>query len=200
MTLDNGYGGLTAEGDYVVRVTNARVPPAPWINVIANPHGGFTVSERGAGFAWAVNSYFLRLTPWHNDPVSDPVGDALYLRDEGTGEVWSATPAPSRHDAAFTVRHSVGTSSFRQQYAGIATELSLGMASGEAVRISILRITNADRRRRRLTVTAYAEWSLGAQREHTQHQVTTSVDGRERRSSPEIRSTPNSPTTWPSRR
>ena len=42
------------------------------------------------GFTWAENSYFYRLTPWHNDPVSDPVSEVLYLRDEDTGELWCA--------------------------------------------------------------------------------------------------------------
>ena len=46
------------------------MPPAPWANVIANPRAGFIVTERGAGFTWAENSYFYRLTPWHNDPVA----------------------------------------------------------------------------------------------------------------------------------
>ena len=131
VTFDNGYGGVTAEGDYLIRVHGNRVPPAPWTNVIANPRGGFIVSERGAGFTWAENSYFLRLTPWHNDPVSDPATEAIYLRDDDTGEQWSATPAPVRHDAAFTVRHSTGTTTFAQEYAGIGSELTLGMAGDE---------------------------------------------------------------------
>ena len=58
--------------------------PAPWVNVIANPRFGFLVSESGAGYTWAVNSRENRLTPWSNDPVSDPPGEALYLRDEET--------------------------------------------------------------------------------------------------------------------
>ena len=38
--LDNGYGGVSPDGDYIIRVSSDRVPPAPWANVIANPHGG----------------------------------------------------------------------------------------------------------------------------------------------------------------
>ena len=36
LALDNGFGGLTAEGDYEIRVHGDQVPPAPWSNVIAN--------------------------------------------------------------------------------------------------------------------------------------------------------------------
>ena len=176
LRLDNGYGGFAPGGDYLIRVRGDEVPPAPWTNVIANPRAGFIVSERGAGFTWADNSYFLRLTPWHNDPVSDPTTDAIYLRDDDTRRLWSATPAPAGHDAAFTVRHAPGTTTFTHEHTGIAAELTLGMAADEPVRVSILRLTNRDRRRRRLTLTAYTEWSLGVQREHTQHQVRTTFE------------------------
>ena len=150
LRFDNGYGGLTADGDYEVRVRGDFVPPAPWVNVVANPHGGFVVSERGAGFSWAGNSYFYRLTPWHNDPVSDPPPEVLYLRDEDTGELWGATPAPVRLDTAYTVRHGAGASVFACEHGGIATRLTLAMAEGEAVKLSLLRVTNTGDRPRRI--------------------------------------------------
>ena len=178
VAFDNGYGGLTADGAYIIRVEPGCVPPAPWTNVVANPDGGFVVSERGAGFTWAANSYFMRLTPWHNDPVSDPVTEVIYLRDDDTGELWSATPAPIGH-GLFTVLHSAGSSSFHQEYADLVADLTLGMAGDEPVKVSLLRLANNDRRRRRITVTAYAEWSLGVQREHTQHQVSTSFEAQQ---------------------
>ena len=176
MLLDNGFGGFNENDEYQLRVRGDALPPAPWVNVVANPRGGFVVSERGAGFTWADNSYFFRLTPWHNDPVSDPISDVLYLRDEATGDVWSATPAPLGHDTAFTVRHAAGTSVFESERSHIATALTLAMADDEPVRLSILRVTNRDTIERRIGVTAYAEWTLGARREHTQHHVRTTFD------------------------
>ncbi|MBA3556587.1 MAG: hypothetical protein H0W29_17790, partial [Gemmatimonadales bacterium] len=176
VSYENGFGGLTAGGEYEIQVRGDRLPPAPWANVVANPRGGFVVTERGAGFAWAENSHFLRLTPWHNDPVSDPIGEALYLRDEVSHEVWCPTPAPVRNERRYTVRHGAGASSFSQEHDGLATTLTLGIAEHEPVKLSVLRIVNLQRRPRRLTLTAYAEWTLGALREHTQHQVQTSFD------------------------
>ncbi len=178
--FENGFGGLTSSGDYEIRVGGDHLPPAPWANVIASPRGGFVVTERGAGFTWAESSYSFRLTPWHNDPVSDPMSDVLYLRDEDTGEVWSPTPAPIRQDGPCTVRHGMGTSSFEQQHAGVATSLVLGLAEPEAVKLSLLRVTNIGGRPRRLAVTAFVEWTLGALREHAQHQIQTSFDPAER--------------------
>ena len=169
-------GGSWQTGDYEMQVADDRLPPAPWSNVVANPEGGFVVTERGAGFTWAESSYFFRLTPWHNDPVSDPAGDAIYLRDEDTGERWSATPAPLPSDDSWTVRHGAGTSSFERHGSGLATHLVLGLAPDAAVKLSLLRVTNLGERARRLSVTSYVEWTLGALREHTQHQVQTEFD------------------------
>ena len=110
---DNGFGGLTADGDYEIRVSGDRVPPAPWANVIANPHGGFVVTERGGGFTWAENSYFYRLTPWHNDPVSDPVSEVLYLRTRRPASCGARRRGRSAADAPYTVRHGAGVSIVR---------------------------------------------------------------------------------------
>jgi cyclic beta-1,2-glucan synthetase len=180
LLLDNGIGGLTSDGDYEIRLRGDALPPAPWANVIANPHGGFVVTERGAGFTWAENSYFYRLTPWRNDPVSDAPGEALYLRDEDSGALWSATPAPIRHGTPWTIRHGAGTSTFEHVHDDIATQLTLGVAPDAAVKLSLLRVTNRGTRRRRIAVTAYAEWTLGVLREHTQHQVQTTFDAASR--------------------
>ncbi len=174
--FDNGFGRLDPEGDYELLVAGDRVPPAPWANIIANAHGGFVVTERGGGFTWAENSYFFRLTPWHNDPAADPVSEALYLRDAESDELWCATPGPVRVDTPYTVRHGAGRSTFEHARGGIATHYTLGMADDAPVKLGLLRVTNTGERPRRLDVTSYVEWTLGVMREHTQHQICTSFD------------------------
>jgi cyclic beta-1,2-glucan synthetase len=174
LQFDNGIGGLGSDDDYHIRVRGDFGPPAPWSNVIANPNGGFLVTERGGGFTWAANSYFFRLTPWHNDPVSDPPGDALYLQDEETGAMWSPTPAPVGSGSSYAVRHGPGSTSFDHTFEQIHSELTLGMADGEAVRISTLCLSNLSDRPRRIRLTAYVEWTLGVLREQTQYHVHTS--------------------------
>ena len=172
----NGFGTLTQDGDYQMHVAGDRVPPAPWANVVANPHGGFVITERGGGFSWAENSYFFRLTPWHNDPTSDPVSEVVYLRDEETGEFWCATPGPVQVDTLYTVRHGPGSTSFNHSRAGITTDFSLAMADGAALKVGLLRVTNDGPVTRRLSLTSYVEWTLGVLREETQHQVCTTFD------------------------
>jgi cyclic beta-1,2-glucan synthetase len=174
--FENGVGALRPDGDYELQVGGDHLPPAPWANVIANPHGGFVVTERGGGFTWAGNSYFYRLTPWHNDPASDPVSETVYLRDEDSGELWCATPGPVRVAPPYTVRHGAGVSAFEHLQRDIATVYTLGLADEAAVKLAVLRVTNTGPDTRRLTLTSYVEWSLGVMREHTQHQVRTVFD------------------------
>ena len=182
--LANGYGALTDRGDYAISVAGESVPPAPWANVIANPNAGFCVTERGGGFMWVENSHFFRLTPWFNDPVSDPCGEVIYLQETAGGPHWTPTPgpAPAREaaggeaPAAYGVRHAPGMTTFVHEHIGIGTELSLGVPRSDPVKIARLRITNRGREPRQLTLTNYVEWTLGADREVTSHQVHTRRD------------------------
>ena len=50
--------------------------------MLANPWFGTVVSESGGAYTWCENAHGYRLTPWQNDAVSDPSGEAFYLRDE----------------------------------------------------------------------------------------------------------------------
>ena len=78
----NGLGGFTSDGkEYLI----TGLPPNPWSNVVANSRFGFVATESGLGYTWSENSYQNRLTPWSNDPVVDPAGEAVYLRDDDTG-------------------------------------------------------------------------------------------------------------------
>ena len=155
--------------------------PAPWINVIANPGFGFQVSAEGGGYAWSVNSREHQLTPWSNDPVTDRPGQAFYLRDEETGDLWSPTALPIRDEAAtYVARHGWGYSRFEHASHGIAAELLEYVPLADPLKISRLRLRNLSGRARRLSVTAYVEWVLGASRGAAAPIVTTRIDARQR--------------------
>lgn len=176
LLLYNGTGGFTPKGDYLIQVSGDTLPPAPWSNVVANRRGGFLVTERGGGFTWAESSFFHRLTPWRNDPVSDVPGEAIYLRDDETGEIWSPTPAPVHSDEPYTALHSPSATEFRHERQNLQTRLVMGMAGEDPVKVSLLQIRNQGDRPRRLSVTAYVEWTLGVSRAVTQHRLHVEYD------------------------
>ncbi|MDP9202491.1 MAG: carbohydrate-binding protein [Gemmatimonadota bacterium] len=172
----NGLGGFNDGGEYEIHLTGSDLPPAPWINVVGNPVAGFVVSEGGSGTTWASNSFFYRLTPWHNDPVRDPSSDCVFLRDDTNGDLWTATPCPIREPTPYRVRHGAGYSVFDHDHKGIASSLRLGVDQSDPVKISVLTLRNDGATRKKLTLTWYLEWVLGVTREKTQYQVRTSFD------------------------
>jgi cyclic beta-1,2-glucan synthetase len=178
----NGLGGFTPQGrEYVVALTEGLRTPEPWINVIANPSFGFLVSQSGGGFTWSLNSHENQLTPWSNDHVTDTPGESIYLRDEGTGEIWSPTALPIRDEAAaYVARHGQGYSRFKHGAHGILTDFLQFVPTDDPVKISRLVLQNDSGRVRRISITAYAEWVLGSSRAATAPHIVSEVDPQSR--------------------
>ncbi|MEF8731080.1 MAG: glucoamylase family protein [Candidatus Accumulibacter meliphilus] len=179
LILFNGLGGFTPDGrEYVITLAPGQVTPAPWVNVLANPGFGTVVSESGVGYTWSENAHEFRLTPWHNDPVCDASGEALYLRDEESGHFWSPTPLPVRAAAPYVSRHGFGYSVFEHCSGGIRSELWIYVAIDAAVKFSVLKVRNESGRPRKLSATAYIEWVLGDVPAKTAMHVATEIDRR----------------------
>jgi cyclic beta-1,2-glucan synthetase len=177
----NGLGGFTEDGkEFVIYLGPGRQAPLPWINIMANPKFGAFVSESGAEFVWGRNSQNDRLTPWFNDPISDPPGTAVYIRDDEIGVVWSPTPQPIREKDAYRARHGQGYTTFEHNSHAIEQRLltfvPLNDAGGLPVRLQRLRLRNNSSRRRKLTVTSYATLVLGSDPEETGMHLVTKWD------------------------
>jgi cyclic beta-1,2-glucan synthetase len=173
----NGLGGFSHDGrEYVTILPPGRTTPAPWVNVIANPHFGTVVSEGGSAYTWAENSREFRLTPWHNDPVSDISGEAIYLRDEESGQFWSPSPLPARGKNTYLARHGFGYTIFDYTDEGVTTELCVYVATDAPVKFYKLKIANHSGRTRQLSVTGYWELVLGDFRSKTLLHVVTEAD------------------------
>jgi cyclic beta-1,2-glucan synthetase len=154
--------------EYVIYLRPGETTPAPWSNVIANPQGGCLVTETGGGYTWALNSGENRLTPWGNDPVRDQPGEVVYVRDEETAVVWTPTPAPRPANAPYRIHHGPGYTTFQHHSHGLKQRLRIFADAVEPVKIVQLQLENSQSRPRRLTVTYYAEWVLGVNRDEMQ--------------------------------
>ncbi|HEY3596248.1 MAG TPA: glucoamylase family protein [Paraburkholderia sp.] len=173
----NGLGGFGRNGrEYVTVLSAGATTPAPWINVIANPGFGFQVAAEGTGYTWAENSRENQITPWSNDPVEDPAGDAIYVRDEATGDVWTATALPIRDRGVYVARHGHGYSRFEHNANGIALDLLQYVPLADPLKISRLTLRNLSSTPRRLSVTAWVEWVLGTSRGASGPFVATEID------------------------
>ncbi|MGM0767651.1 MAG: GH36-type glycosyl hydrolase domain-containing protein [Pseudomonadota bacterium] len=173
----NGLGGFTPDGhEYVVTLEPGQTTPVPWANVIASPHIGTVVSESGSAYTWVENAHEFRLTPWHNDPLTDSCGEALYIRDEETGAFWSPTPLPARGRSGYVCRHGFGYSVFEHFEADIASELSTYVAMDAPVKFLVVKLRNQSRRARSLSLTGYWELVLGEWRHANLMHIVTELD------------------------
>ncbi|WP_134724814.1 GH36-type glycosyl hydrolase domain-containing protein [Paracoccus luteus] len=174
----NGFGGFAPDGrEYVLRLTRDRQTPHPWINVVAREDFGFHVSAEGAAFGWAVNSRDYQITPWSNDPVSNPPGEAILIHDPDTGAVATPFLALSTDPAAVhEAAHGLGYSRFKADYGWVAVEAVMTLAPDAPARLTRLTVTNRTNRRLNLQGVAYAQLVLGSDRTRTAPMVQTRFD------------------------
>ncbi|WP_157956808.1 GH36-type glycosyl hydrolase domain-containing protein [Salinicola aestuarinus] len=176
----NGIGGFARDGrEYVCVLDDGATTPQPWINVIANPGFGFQVSAEGSGYVWADNSRDNQLTPWSNDPVSDPAGEVIYVQDADSGAITTATAAPCRtpgERGRYVARHGFGYSRFDHDTATLSLSLLQFVPREDPIKVSRLTLTNRSDAPRHLIVTYYANWVMGNSRAKTALYLTPAHD------------------------
>jgi cellobiose phosphorylase len=175
----NGHGGFSNDGkEYVVRMPWQAAgghlrPPLPWTNVIANEQVGVLVSETGAGYTWSRNSREHRLTPWSNDPVRDPHGEAFYVRDEDNGRFWSPMPGPAPAEAAYEAVHGFGYTTFRHASHELEHETTVFVPRHDPLKIVRIKLRNRSARNRTLSLFSYQQLVLGSTPFETGRHVVT---------------------------
>ena len=151
MTLTNGLGGFTDDGRDLRDRPRRRRGNADAVGRTSSPTRSSARSSPrpGSAHTWSGNSRENRLTPFANDPISDPTGEALFIRDDETGESWSPTPGPAAATPASgrcVVRHTAGLTHFSRvdaRHRPRAGRLRRRRRSGEVL------AAHADQRRRR---------------------------------------------------
>jgi len=154
------YGHFSEDGlEYLI--TDPRTP-RPWVNVIANPRVGLTVSQTGSGFSWIDNSQLAVVTRWVQDLAEDVSGKFVYLKDVESGDLWSLSPAPTWAPLErYACRHGLGYTTFETLHGGIEAEWTLLCHASETVELWSVALRNASGRPRRLELCGYLEWCCG---------------------------------------
>ena len=155
------FDATTGEFQFVVDPANR--PSRPWVNVIANASFGFQVSEAGAGYTWAVNSRLHQVTPWSNDPVTDPCFEHYLLQDLDTQALLPLNAAGGS-GASCRVRHGQGYSAFESVHGGLKVETTYFADINDPIKLVQLRLHNEGGEARRLRALAMVEWQMGGAR------------------------------------
>ena len=162
LAFANGVGGFdVSSGEYAIAFTPDNRPPVPWTNVIANPHFGTLVTDRGMGFTWSLDSVENKLTVPYNDPLSSLTGEAIYVRDDQTGEFWSPLPVIGGINNSYEVRHGQGYSIYRAVRNGIITELRVTVDPVQPLKYFSVSLRNDTPVERALSVFGYFELLIG---------------------------------------
>ncbi|MEG1481138.1 GH36-type glycosyl hydrolase domain-containing protein [Clostridium sp.] len=170
----NGYGGFDKEdGSYVIKLSDYKNTPAPWINVISNENFGFHISEVGSAHTWCGNSRENKITPWNNDWVQDPLSEAIYVRDNKLGTYFSITPEPVRDGGEYVIRHGFGYSSFAHSVNGIKSTMTTFATRSEKLKIQKIVLENEKDTEVELSVFYYAQLVLGVLNYQTSKYITT---------------------------
>ena len=149
------------------------------MNVLANQHFGSVVGATGAAWTWSGNSRENRLTPFGNDPVGEWSGEAIYLRDEHSAEVWGATPGPLPRAASsgrWVTRHGAGVTHYAHHENGITCAVTVFVHEDEPVKFTRVSLHNHGAAARRISLFAYNEWALCPPRAGEHEFVVTEQD------------------------
>ena len=170
----NGYGGFDKEdGSYVIMLKDYNNTPSPWINVISNEDFGFHISETGSSHTWCGNSRENKITPWSNDWIQDPLGEAIYIRDNLNKNCFSITPKPIRDKGLYIIRHGFGYSSFKHTSSGIKSSMTVFCPRGEKVKIQKILLQNISEEEKDISVFYYAQLVLGVLNYQTARYIST---------------------------
>lgn len=165
------YGNFSADGKEFI-VTDPMTQ-RPWMNVLSNGRWCFLASHLGGGYSFLDNPTVGRITRWHIDGVPrETVGKFLYLRDDETGNWWTANGYPPvKKLDKWRCRVGLGYNTIEAEQDGIASELTFftpmpnveagPSAKGDPCELWLVKITNTTKKTRTISTTSYAEIALG---------------------------------------
>jgi len=158
--MSNNYGQFSKDGrEYVINTPNT---PRPWINYLTNGDYCALSSHVGGGFSFFRDHRFNGVLKRGLQQAQDDFsGRFVYLKDEETGEVWTANVHPLKKYDTFEARQGIGYTLIKSSYSGIAADLRYFVGPGIDAELWTVRLENKSAKARKLSVYTLAEFSLG---------------------------------------
>ncbi|MBM4429978.1 MAG: glycosyl transferase [Chloroflexi bacterium] len=118
--------------------------PLPWINYLGCEDYFGLISNTAGGYSFYRDARLRRVTRYrYNNVPLDCGGRYLYLRDEKTGQFWSPSWQPTRHDLeGYTCWHGLGYTVITSRYASIEASTRYFVPLGATLEIWQLTVTN----------------------------------------------------------
>jgi len=118
--------------------------PLPWFNYLGAEAYFGLISHTAGGYSFYRDARLRRLTHYrYNNVPTDEGGRYIYLRDNTTGEFWSPSWQPTRHNAEdFVCRHGLGYAVIGSTFRGIRAETRYFVPLGASLEIWDLTLAN----------------------------------------------------------
>lgn len=141
-------------------ITNPATP-APWANYLGSPEYGAIISNNAGGYSFVKSGAKGRILRYRFNDNDDP-GRYVYLRDDDTGDFWSASWQPvgkPLDEYRSECRHGTSYTKISAGYSGIDSEVLYYVPLGRTHEVWRTRVTNSSDRARRISVFGYCEFT-----------------------------------------
>ena len=147
-----------AAREYVITNPNT---PAPWANYLGSPEYGAIVTVNAGGYSFVKSGAAGRILRYIFNQFDEP-GRYIYLRDEETGEYWSASWKPVAkplEEYHTECRHGTSYTEIISEYNGIRSRALYYVPMGATHEVWRISLENISGRNRRISVFGYAEFT-----------------------------------------
>jgi cyclic beta-1,2-glucan synthetase len=129
--------------------------PVPRTHLLSNGRYAVMITAAGSGYSrWRD----LAVTRWHEDLTCDSWGSYVFLRDLGSGKVWSAGYQPSGVEPdGYEVEFAEGRAEIVRRDGTLATTLRVAVSAEDDAEVRHVSISNLGSRTRDIELTSYAE-------------------------------------------
>ncbi len=138
--------------------------PVPWINYLGVDEYCGLISNTAGGYSFYKDPRERRILRYrYNNVPSDRPGRYIYVRDNANGDYWSASWQPVLKDLksySYECRHGMSYTRIASEYAKIRTETLYFVPIGENLEIWRLKVANASKKERKISLFTYAEFCM----------------------------------------
>lgn len=135
--------------------------PAPWANYLGSPEYGALISNNAGGYSFAKSGANGRILRYIFNQFDQP-GRYMYIRDNSSGDYWSASWQPVGKDLKeykSECHHGTAYTKMIAGYSGIHSQALYYVPLNQTYEVWNLKLTNCTEEVRELTVTGYAEFT-----------------------------------------
>ena len=180
--MQYGYFNDAAR-EYVI--TDPRTP-MPWANYLGSPEYGAIVTQNAGGYSFVKSGAAGRILRYTFNQFDEP-GRYVYLRDDETGDYWSASwrPVEKPLDQYKTItRHGTSYTEIESEYAGIKSAVLYYVPMNATHEVWRVKVTNTSDKVRTISAMSYCELTTESNYEqdlvnlqYTQFITTTTFEG-----------------------